>query len=49
MRAARRLAVVLGLFLALAGLVPAGARAQAKPVTITFWDAEPADLVKLRM
>ena len=49
MRVMRTLAVALGLFLALAGLLPAGAGAQAKPVTITFWDAEPADLVQLRM
>ena len=49
MRMVSRLVFALGLFLALAGLLPAGALAQAKPVTITFWDAEPADLVKLRM
>ena len=49
MRRLSRLVFALGLFLALAGLLPAGALAQAKPVTITFWDAEPADLVKLRM
>lgn len=49
MRTVSRLAFILGPFLALAALLPAGAAAQAKPVTLTFWDAEPADLVKLRM
>ena len=49
MRVKRTVAVALGLFLALAALMPVRAYAQAKPVTITFWDAEPADLVQLRM
>ena len=49
MRLIRTVAVALGLFLALVALMPAGTHAQAKQVTITFWDAEPADLVQLRM
>lgn len=33
---------------ALTGLAPSDVRAQSNPVTITFWDAQPADLVSLR-
>ncbi|MBP1690980.1 MAG: extracellular solute-binding protein family 1, partial [Bacteroidetes bacterium] len=49
MRAIRSFAGAFGFFLVLVGLLPAIASAQAKPVSITFWDAEPADLVQLRM
>jgi multiple sugar transport system substrate-binding protein len=44
-----RAGLVCGFVCALLAVLPTPSEGQGKPVTITFWDAEPADLVKLRM